>query len=149
MLTGTPSPGSAAALCGPTQSLGSICFFIQMTIWQIRFFLSPSKYSFCPCSTDLTSLFGVRITTQLVIFGTAILFFHYFTDTIFLSQFPSSVSPKTPLIIATWNAEVRPGPASHFLLPAATCRGRGASPLHLLFICFKHIFSLFNPECQD
>lgn len=71
----------------------------------------------------------MRITTQLVIFGTAVLFFHYITGTIFLLLFPSSVSSKTPLTIATWNAEVRPCPASHFPLPAVICRGRGAAPL--------------------
>lgn len=143
MLTRAPSPGSAAVLhcCSLWSYTNSWLYLLppaKMTIWWICFFLLPPKYSFCPCSTDLTSLSGVRITTQLAMFGIAVLFFHYFTGTIFLLLFQSPVSSKTPLTTAIWNAEVRPGPASHFLLPAVSCRGRGAAPLHLLSLCLKH-----------
>lgn len=143
MLTGTPSPGSAAAPhCCSLWSYTNSWFYLlpptKMTIWEIRFFLLPPKYSFCPMfNWHDQSVFEVRITTQLALFGTAFLFFHYFRGTIFLLLFPSSVSSKPPLTwaIATRNAEVRPGPASHFLLPAVSCRGRGAAPLHLLSFC--------------
>lgn len=143
MLTRAPSLGPAAAphccsLWSYTKSWLYLLPPAKMAIWQICFFLLPPKYSFCLCSTNLTSLLEVRITTQPVIFGIAVSFFYYFTGTIFLLLFPSPVSSKTPLTIATWNAEGRRGPASHFLLPAVICRDRGAAHLHLLSLWLKH-----------
>ena len=95
------------------------------------------------------SVFGVSITPQLGTFGPAVLFFHYFTGTVALFFFQSSVSPKIPLTIASWNAGTPPAPASPFPLLASSCPGRDAAPLHLLSVRLKHICSLFSPKCQD
>lgn len=148
MLTGTPSPGSAAAphswsLWSYTKSwLYLLPPMKEDHLTDMFLSLAPKIFFLSMFNWPHQSVFGVGITTQLVIFGTAVLFFHYFIGTIFLLLFPSSVSSKTPLTIATWNA-------SHFLLSAVSCRGRGAAPLHFLSICLKPTCSLFNPECQD
>lgn len=76
------------------------------------------------------SMFGVRITPQLGIFGPAVLFFCYFTDTLFLFLFQSSVSPRTPLTIASWNET---WPNQSFYLPAVI-------KVEVLVLC---IFCLF------
>lgn len=68
-------------------------------------FLSPSKHSFSPCST----LFGVRMVPQIGIFVPAVLFFHYFTGTIFLFLFQSLFFPKILLSIASFQwTDTRP-----------------------------------------
>lgn len=94
---------SVAGLCVLMQSsCGSVCFLLQRGTGRNWSYHAPA---YSPCLG-----FQFRIRSQLGIFGPAILFFHYFTGTIythhstvFLSPFQCSLSPQISLIIVCWN----------------------------------------------